>query len=115
MQIEIILIAVIIMFVLNYTGRININKLLLDNEMYVRKLKESDWDFLVRAKFGDGVSPDVLFMKRIKNWFIVSILVIMFMINDLSGVKIVAAIAAGFLFPNSVAISTFSITKTPSV
>ena len=96
MQIEIIIIAVIIIFVLNYTGRININKLLLDNEMYFRKLKESDWDFLVRAKFGDGVSPDFLFMKRIKNWFIITILVIMFMINDLSGVKVLAAIAAGF-------------------
>ena len=96
MQIEIIIIAVIIMFVLNYTGRININKLLLDNEMYFRKLKENDWDFLVRAKFGDGVSPDVLFMKRIKNWFLVTILVIAFMINDLSGVKVIIAFVAGF-------------------
>ncbi len=96
MQIEIIIIAVIIMFVLNYTGRINVNKLLLDNEMYFRKLKESDWDFLVRAKYGDGVSPDVLFMKRIRNWFVVSIIAIMFMINDLSGVKVLVAIAIGF-------------------
>lgn len=96
MQVEVIIVGIIIFFVLNYTGRININKLLLDNEMYFRKLKEDDWDFLCRAKYGDGVNPDILFMNRIRNWFVVSIIAIMFMINDLSGVKILAAIAIGF-------------------
>ena len=96
MQIEVIIVGIIILFVLNYTGRININKLLLDNEMYFRKLKESDWDFLVRAKFGDGVSPDALFMKRIRNWFYITILVIFLMFKDISGVVILLAIAAGF-------------------
>lgn len=96
MQIEIIIIGIIILFIMNYTGRININKLLLDNEMYFRKLKEEDWDFLVRAKYGDGVSADVLFMKRIRNWFYISILALFFMIKDLSMVKILAAVAIGF-------------------
>lgn len=96
MQIEIIIVGIIIFFILNYTGRIDINKLLADNEMYFRKLKEEDWDFLVRAKYGDGVSPDILFMKRIRNWFFVSIIAIMFMINDLSMVKIILAIAIGY-------------------
>lgn len=96
MQIEIIIVGVIIMFVLNYTGRISINKLLLDNEMYFRKLKEDDWDFLVRAKYGDGVSADVLFMNRIRNWLIVSIIALMFMIKDLTIVKFLVAIAIGF-------------------
>ena len=81
---------------MNYTGRINVNKLLLDNEMYFRKLKEEDWDFLVRAKYGDGVSPDILFMKRIRNWFFVSLIALFFMINDLSLVKVLLAIAIGF-------------------
>lgn len=96
MQVEIIIVGIIVFFILNYTGRIDINKLLIDNEMYFRKLKEDDWDFLVRAKYGDGVSPDILFMQRIRNWFIVSIIAIMFMINDLSMVKLLLAIAIGF-------------------
>ena len=96
MQLEIIIIGIIIVFVMNYTGRININKLLLDNEMYFRKLKEEDWDFLVRAKYGDGVSPDILFMKRIRNWFFISIIALFFMINDLSLVKVLLAVAIGF-------------------
>ncbi len=96
MQLEIIVIGIIIFFVMNYTGRINVNKLLLDNEMYFRKLKEEDWDFLVRAKYGDGVSPDILFMKRIRNWFFVSLIALFFMINDLSLVKVLLAIAIGF-------------------
>lgn len=97
MQVEIIIIGVIVFFLLNYTGRLNINKLLLDNEMYFRKLKEEDWDFLVRVKYGDGINSDALFMKRIKNWFIVTIIAIAFMIKDLDGLKICIAIIAGFL------------------
>lgn len=96
MQLEIIIIGIIIFFIMNYTGRINVNKLLLDNEMYFRKLKEEDWDFLVRAKYGDGVSPDILFMKRIRNWFFVSLIALFFMINDLSLVKVLLAVAIGF-------------------
>ena len=76
MQIEIIVIAVIIFFVMTYTGRLDLNKLFADNEILFRRFKEEDWDFLVRAKYGDGVSPDILFAKRIKNAFLIFLLII---------------------------------------
>ena len=47
MQIEIAILAVIIFFILSYSGKISINKLVADNEMYLRRLKESDYDFYV--------------------------------------------------------------------
>lgn len=45
MAIEILIIGLIILFVMNYTGRISANRFIADNEVYFRKLKEDDWDF----------------------------------------------------------------------
>ena len=98
MQIEIILIGAIVLFVLNYTGRIN-NKFIVDNSDYFRKLKEDDWDFLVKAKYGDGVNPDILFTKRIRNAGLVLVLMLLFFISSLDFVKfIVSLVAAYFVF-----------------
>lgn len=97
MQIEIIIIAIIIFIILSYTGRLNLNKLFADNEILFRKFKEEDWDFLVSAKYGNGVSPDVLFARRIKNAFLVFILIILFLIKDLNAVKVVIALVGAFL------------------
>ena len=94
MQIEVIIVAVIIIAVMSFTGRLETNKLFADNEMLFRKLKEEDWDFLIRAKFGDGVSPDALFLKRIKLAFIGFALVMLAMINKMSLLSVAIAIAA---------------------
>ena len=97
MQIEIIIIAAIIFIVMSYTGRLNLNKLFADNEMLFRKLKEEDWDFLVRMKYGDGVSPNVLFSRRIKNAFLVFVLILMFLLKDLNAIKVIIAASGAFL------------------
>ena len=96
MQIEVILIGVIVIFVLNYTGRINTNRFLADNSNYFRKLKEDDWDFLVKAKYGDGVNADILFTKRIQNAGIVIILLLMFFISSLDFVRFIISLVAGY-------------------
>ena len=96
MQIEIIIIAIIIFYIMSYTGRIDLNKLFADNEMLFRRLKEDDWDFFVRAKYGDGVSPDILFSKRIKNGFLIFILIMLFMIKDISAISVVIALIGAF-------------------
>ena len=60
-------------------------------------VKESDYDFLVRAKYGEGVDPDYLFGKRIGNGFIVAIVVMCLMINNFSYVNFIVAIVVGIL------------------
>ena len=50
MQIEVIIVAVIVFGIMTITGQISINQLISDNQMLFMKLKEKDWDFLVRAK-----------------------------------------------------------------
>ena len=38
---------------LEYNNKISANKFIQENEQYFRFLKESDYEFLVRAKYGD--------------------------------------------------------------
>lgn len=97
MQIEIIIITVIVFFIMSYTGRLELNKLFADNEILFRKFKEEDWDFLVRSKYGDGVSPDALFAKRIKNAFLIFILIILFMLKNINAISLVIALIGAFI------------------
>ena len=99
MQIEIIIIAIIVFVIMTLGGQIDINQMISDNQMLFLRLKESDWDFLVRAKYGSNVSPDYLFNKRIKNALIVMVLVFFFMIQDLNAVKVLIIFGIGiFIF-----------------
>ncbi len=97
MQVEIIIVAIIIFGVMIFTGRLDPNKLFADNEVAFRKIKEDDWDFLVRSKYGDKVSPDVLFVKRIRNAFIVFALALLFLLNKMSLITLAMAIVGGVL------------------
>ena len=96
MQIEIIIIAIIVFGIMTITGQISINQLISDNQMLFMKLKEKDWDFLVRAKYGNNVNPDILFNKRIKNGLITMALGFAIMIKSLNSVKILIIVVAGY-------------------
>ena len=71
MQLEIIIIAVIVFGIMTITGQLSITQLISDNQAIFLKLKEKDWDFFVRAKYGNNMNPDVLFFKRIRNGIVV--------------------------------------------
>lgn len=97
MYFEIIALGALFLIVLNYTKVIDVKKCINDNVIYFRRFKESDYDFLVRAKYGEGVDPDYLFGKRISNGFIVAIVVMCLMINNFSYVNFIVAIVIGIL------------------
>ncbi len=97
MYFEVIIIGIVAFIVLTVNGYIKPNKFIQDNQDIFMKLKEDDYDFLVRAKYGDGLDSDVLYQKRIKNGLIVIILLIFIMISNLSLVKVVLACVGGYL------------------
>ena len=104
MQIEIVIIAIIVFLIMTTSGQISINQLVSDNQHLFMRLKESDWDFFVRAKYGNGTNPDTLFNKRIKNALIVMVIAFMFMLSDFNSVKMLVVIVIGYLvfkFPYS--------------
>ena len=96
MQIEMGIIAVIIFYILTKSGKISLSKLIADNELYLRKLKESDYDFYVRAKYGDKVNPDILFNKRLQNSLIVMGLIFVLLLKNMSYVYVIVCLVIGF-------------------
>jgi hypothetical protein len=95
MAIEVIILLAIAIFVFAYTGRVNTSKFFEENFQYLIKLKEPDYDFLVRAKYGDEVIPDVLFQKRIRNAVIVMAVALIFFITNLTYIHFILAIVVG--------------------
>lgn len=98
MYIEILLVGVIIFGVLFYSGKISTGKFVADNKDLFNLLKESDYEFLLLAKYGDAVyDVDAVFMKRVRNGFLVSILCMFFFISSLSFLNIIISLLIGFL------------------
>ena len=94
---EVLIVAVIILFVLNYTGRINANRFIADNEQYFQRLKESDWDFYVRSRYGDSVNPDFLFNKRVKKGLITIAALLFFFITNITYITVLSSFILGYL------------------
>ena len=97
MYFEIIGLGAVIVFALQFTKVIDLNKLVDDNKVHFRKFKEDDYDFLVRAKFGEAVDPDFLFGKRIRDGVFVGLILLTLFINSLSYLYVLAALIVGFV------------------
>ncbi len=97
MYYEILVIAAIVIIIMIKNEAINLNKFIIDNEAIFRKIKESDWDFLVKARFGTSVSPDLLYNKRVKEWLLVSgLFLLIFIFSGISMIKVVVALGLGY-------------------
>lgn len=97
MYLEIIGLGGIFLLTLNYTKVIDIKKCINDNVKYFTRFKEEDYNFLVRAKYGEGVDPDYLFGRRIGNGILVAFVILCLMINNLSYINVLAACIIGIL------------------
>ena len=96
MLIEGVIIIVLIFISLQVTGSININKFIKDNQEYFKTMKETDYEFLLKARYGDGIDSDRLFTNRIRDGAIAMVMCIFVFINNLDYTKIIIAIVVGF-------------------
>ena len=97
-MIEIFLIGAIVLFIFFYTGKINTGKFVADNKELFKLLKESDYDFLLYAKYGDRVyDPDQVFMKRVRDGLLVTTLCVFVFISKLTFMNIIISLIVGFL------------------
>ena len=95
---EIFLVGVIVLFIFLYSGKINAGKFVADNKDLFNLLKESDNDFLLYAKYGDRVyDPDAVFMKRVRNGALVTVLCILVFISKISFLNIIISLVIGFI------------------
>jgi hypothetical protein len=93
---EIILVGAIILFILEYDRIISTNKFIKDNEQYFNLLKESDYVFFARAKYGENVDMEKLFSFRIRNALIAFALFILAFIAQLNFLNFIASIVIGY-------------------
>ena len=98
MNIEMLIIAIIIIYMFMVNGKIDKDNIFTNNNKLCNLLKEKDYDFLLIAKYGDRVyNPNEVFMKRIRNGLIVAAALIFLFLSQMSYLTVIAAIVVGYL------------------
>lgn len=98
MYIEIILVGVITFALLIYNGTISTNKFFGENKGIFELLQEKDYEFLLRAKYGERVyDVSQVFRKRVMKGLIAIILVIFIFISNLKILYILIALIIGYI------------------
>ncbi len=95
---EIVALAVVIVFVMQYVGGISINKFVSDNSQYFKKLRESDFEFLAKARYGDAVDIEAVFDSRLKNGMIYGLIMGLIFFGAHITFSIVIALTLGISF-----------------
>ena len=93
---EIFIVIIIIIGTFSYNKTIDFKRFLIDNDNLFKLLKEDNYEFLVRSKYGDNVDIDVLFQKRISNAVLVAILFMVLFLNKFSVLDVVLVIVVFF-------------------
>ena len=86
---EFAIVVLIILFVLSYGGAINTKKLYQDNKELFAYLKEKDYDFLIKAKYGNDADPNIMFEKRIKQFMIFFAIVLAILLFNFSWINLI--------------------------
>lgn len=96
---EIVVVAAILFIILFVNGSVNTSQFFKDNDVYIKLLKEKDYDFLVMAKYGENIDVDKLFNSRIKNSVLIFGVMIIVFITRLSFLNIlICGLVAGYVF-----------------
>ena len=98
MYIEILIIGVIVFALLIYNGRISTSKFFGENKGIFEMLQEKDYEFLLRAKYGDRVyDVSQVFRKRVFKGLITTMVIIFIFITKLKILYIILALVVGYL------------------
>ena len=97
-MLEIFLVAVIVVFMLIYTGKLNTTEIVENNKDILLMLKEPDYDFLLYSKYGDRVyDSNEVFMQRFKKGGLVAVLCVGVFVSKINIINIIISILVGFL------------------
>ena len=98
MYIEILLVGIIVFFLLIYTGTISTSKFFGENKGIFELLQEKDYEFLLRAKYGERVyDVSQVFRKRVFQGLITMLVVIFVFLSDLKPLYLLLAVGAGYI------------------
>ena len=94
---EILIVATVILFIMEYSKKIDSNKFFNESKKHLNILKEDDYEFLLRAKYGEKAAPDYAFSRRIRNGIVVTLVLICVFLSKLSFINVLAAFIVGYL------------------
>ena len=98
MYIEIIIIGIIIFFLLIYTGTISTSKFFGENKGLFSMLQEKDYEFLLRAKYGDRVyDVSQVFRKRVMQGLIAMAITLFIFLSNLKPLYILISVVIGYV------------------
>lgn len=93
---DIALIAGLIVFIIYYNNKTELQKFILTSDSSVNFLRESNYDFYVVAKYGSEVDPNVLYSQRVKNTGIALLFSVILFVNDLNAMNILKILGITF-------------------
>ena len=96
MLVEVMILGIILYAILEYNGSISTNKFIVDNQDLFKKMKEKDFDFYAKSKYGDSIDVEQLFNARLKNGLLVVFLLIFVFITKINYVNVLFAVIAGY-------------------
>ncbi len=95
---EFILIAAVLIFMLEYTKKIDTRKFIGDTEPYFRFLMEEDYEFLLNIRYGGDLDVNKLFGLRVRNGILTIIcLIFLFTMYNASFLNVLVAFIIGFV------------------
>ena len=98
MYIEILIISVIVFAVLIYNGTISTSKFFGENNGIFKVLQEKDYEFLLRAKYGERVyDVGQVFRQRVMKGLATIVVILFVFITNLKPLYILIAIVIGYL------------------
>lgn len=97
MDIVTIAIPGIIVFLIVYLNKENLQKFIISSDSSVNIFREKDYDFYVLAKYGEGVDANILYSKRVRFSLYVGLGVLLLYITDINIWNILKVIGAVIL------------------
>ena len=95
---EFIFIALILIFIFEYTNRLDTKKFFEETEPLFHFLMESDYKFLLSVRYGDNFDLNKAFNARVRNGVVVIVgLIFIFMMTELNFINVLLAFILGFL------------------
>lgn len=92
-----VLVLIIILFIFEYNGTLNSGTFFKEVNPLFKFLRESDYEFLVRIRYGDTADIEKLFSDRVKNALIVLVGLIFIFMSNLSFINVLVAFIISFL------------------
>lgn len=94
---EFIAIAAILIFVLQYNNKVDLQRFVVDTEPYFRILMEDDYEFLLNVKYGNDVDVQKLYGARIRNGMLAIFVMVFAFLSSLNFINILFACIVGFV------------------